>query len=108
VISRSSRGCRLDAKGLGIGRKRTVTPVAPNNSHANGALAGRIEALAPSGASLADIDLNWADRHVLFGGLPKLAIDKIGGDAAHERELLGLARMDFKSTRLKGCEGVPH
>jgi hypothetical protein len=46
-----------------------------------------------------DIDLNWADRHVLFGGLPKLAIDKIGGDAAHERELLGLARMDFKSTR---------
>ena len=53
-------------------------------------------------------DLSHRDRHQLLRRLPELPVDETRGEAAHERELLGLPWPNFERTRIEGRKGLLH
>src|SRR2546422_8102362 len=52
--------------------------------------------------------LTYPDWHKLLGRLPELPVDEIGGEAAHECELLGLSRPDLEGTRFERRKRLLH
>src|SRR5271165_6711962 len=60
-----------------------------------------VERQAPTG-------LAHRDWHQILRRLPELAVDEIGGEAAHPREGFRLSWPDFACARLEGCKRLLH